>query len=277
MGERPVRQPTSRGGADDRATTVGVVASLLGVTVRTLHHWDEIGLARPSERSAAGYRIYTAEDVARIHRVRVYRDLGVSLEEIARLLDADAEEAARSLLHQRDRLRGRVRELERMAEALERLARARQEGVLLSAREQIDVFGAHWQPSWAARARERWGATRQWAQFAERAANRTAEDWRLVAQRVRALDADLAEAVRTGVAPASTEANALAERHRESMGAYFDCTHSMQVILAQTNVDDPGFRAHYDGIASGLAVWLRDAVNANARAHGVDPENALWE
>src|SRR5699024_2103195 len=62
------------------AKTVGAVASLVGVTVRTLHHWDEIGLAGPSERTAAGYRLYTAADVARIHRVLVYRELGVSLD-----------------------------------------------------------------------------------------------------------------------------------------------------------------------------------------------------
>lgn len=260
-----------------RARTVGVVASLVGVTVRTLHHWDEIGLAGPSGRTAAGYRIYTAADISRIHRVLVYRELGVSLEEIARLLEADADEAADSLIQQRDRLRERIRTLELMAQALDRMAEARQKGVLLSAEEQVAAFGEHWRPAWAAQARERWGHTRQWAQFAERAAEKTAEDWRLVTAEVRALDADLVEALRAGVEAGSREANALAERHRASMGVYFGCTHSMQVILGQTNVDDPGFRAHYDGLAPGLSVWLRDVINANARAHGVDPRTAVWE
>lgn len=257
--------------------TVGAVASLVGVTVRTLHHWDEIGLAVPSERSTADYRLYTAPDIARIHRVLVYRELGVSLEEIAQLLEADAEEATETLLQQRDRLRERIRKLDRMADALDRMAEARREGVLLSAEEQVAIFGADWQPSWAVQARERWGDTRQWAQFAERAAERTAEDWRQIAKEVAALNADLVEALRAGSEPGSQEANDLAERHRGSIGVYFDCTHSMQVILGQTNVDDPGFRAHYDGLAPGLAVWLRDAINANARAHCVDPEKVVWE
>ncbi|WP_431872697.1 MerR family transcriptional regulator [Nocardiopsis eucommiae] len=253
------------------------MAALVGVTVRTLHHWDEIGLAGPSERSASGYRIYTASDIARIHRVIVYRELGVSLEEVARLLEADAEEATETLLQQRDLLRGRIRKLGRMVDALDRMAEARREGVLLSAEEQVAIFGADWRPSWAAQARERWGDTRQWAQFAERAAERTAEDWRQVAKEVSELNAALADALRAGVEPGTREANVLAERHRGSMGVYFDCTHSMQVILGQTNVDDPGFSAHYDGLAPGLAVWLRDAINANALAHGVDPGTAEWE
>ncbi|WP_017589455.1 MerR family transcriptional regulator [Nocardiopsis ganjiahuensis] len=259
------------------AMTVGAVASLVGVTVRTLHHWDEIGLAVPSGRTAAGYRLYTAPDIARIHRVLVYRELGVSLEETARLLDADADEAAESLLHQRDRLRERIRRLERMADSLDRMVEARQEGVLLSAEEQVEIFGENWQPSWAAGARERWGDTAQWAQFAERAAERTAEDWQRIAESVEALNADLSEALRAGVEPGSERADVLAERHRASMGAYFDCTHSMQVIIGRMNVDDPAFRANYDSIEPGLAVWLRDAIDANARAHGVDPETAVWE
>lgn len=259
------------------AKTVGAVASLVGVTVRTLHHWDEIGLAGPSERTAAGYRLYTAADIARIHRVVVYRELGVSLEETARLLDADADEATESLLRRRDELRERIRKLEGMADALDRMAAARKEGVLLSAEEQVEIFGKHWQPSWAEGARERWGDTRQWAQFAERAADRTAEDWQRIAEEVETLNADLSEALRAGVGPGSERADALAERHRGSMGAYFDCTHSMQVILGRLNVDDPAFRANYDGIEPGLAVWLSEAINANARAHGVDPEHAAWE
>ncbi|MBQ1083546.1 MULTISPECIES: MerR family transcriptional regulator [unclassified Nocardiopsis] len=259
------------------ARTVGAVAAFVGVTVRTLHHWDEIGLAGPSERSAAGYRLYTASDVARIQRVLVYRELGVSLEETAKLLEADADEAADSLVNQRDQLRARIHRLERMADALDRLAEARREGVLLPPEEQVEIFGDTWRPSWAAQAREQWGDTAQWAEFAERAADRSAEDWRRIAAGVEALHADLAQAVREGVEPGSRRADALAERHREAMSEYFDCTHSMQVILGRTNVDDPGFRSNYEAIEPGLSVWLRDAIDANARAHGVDPETAAWE
>ncbi|MCP2267382.1 TipAS antibiotic-recognition domain-containing protein [Promicromonospora thailandica] len=82
---------------------------------------------------------------------------------------------------------------------------------------------------------------------------------------------------RAGVRPGSAAANELAERHRASVGAYFDCAHSMQVCLGRPFVTDPGYRAFYDGVAPGLAVWLRDVVDANARAHGVDPEAAVWE
>ena len=269
--------PDTPDAASPDGLTVGAAASVVGVTVRTLHHWDEVGLATPSRRTRGGHRLYTAADVARLQRIQVYRALDVPLAEIAALLDAPADSADRSLREQRDQVRARISELEQSAEALDRLIEARASGIRLTAEEQVATFGERWQPSWSLEARERWGDTPQWAQHAERSAERTAEDWKDVAATVEALHADLAAALRAGVEPGSDRANALAERHRASMSTYFDCTRSMHVCLGRTFVTDPGFRASFDAIAPGLAPWLRDVIDAAARADGLDPETATWE
>lgn len=256
--------------------TVGGAASVVGVTVRTLHHWDELGLARPSQRTPGGHRLYDAADVARLHRVRVYRELGLPLADIAALLDAPADDAEESLRRQRDEVREHIGRLQRSADALDRMIEARRSGVLLSAEEQVAIFGEQWRPEWTAEARERWGDGEQWAQYAERAADRGPEDWRRITADVEALHADLAAALRAGVPPGSAAANDLAERHRASVGAYFDCTVPMHVCLGRTYVTDPGFRSFYDDLEPGLAAWLRDIIDANARERGVDPEAAVW-
>ncbi|ONM48210.1 MerR family transcriptional regulator [Nocardia donostiensis] len=256
--------------------TVGVVAQLVGVTVRALHHWDAIGLVRPSERTDSGYRFYTAADLARIHRVLLYRELGVPLTEIGALLDAPAADGADALRRQRDQLRERIARLQRMGGALDRMIEARESGILLSAEEQVAIFGEHWQPSWVGEARKRWGDTPQWTQYAERAAHRTAEDWQEIAGAVEALNAELAAAHRAGVVPGSERANALAERHRASIGVYFDCTHAMQVCLGRTYATDPEYVAFYDTIEPGLSTWLHHIIDANARKNGIDPETATW-
>jgi hypothetical protein len=62
--------------------TVGELARLAGVTVRTLHHYDRIGLVRPSARTSAGYRSYDVHDLDRLQQVLVYRELGFPLEEV---------------------------------------------------------------------------------------------------------------------------------------------------------------------------------------------------
>jgi DNA-binding transcriptional MerR regulator len=74
---------------DDTAYTVGALAKASGITVRTLHHWDAIGLLVPAERAGNGYRRYGAADVARLYRILALRRLGLSLEEIAAALDRE--------------------------------------------------------------------------------------------------------------------------------------------------------------------------------------------
>src|SRR3954464_14032056 len=87
---------------------VGEVAALAGVTVRTLHHYDRIGLLSPSVRTAAGYRRYTPSDLDRLHQVLVYRELGFPLEEIATLLDDPGADPAEHLRRQHRLLRDRL-------------------------------------------------------------------------------------------------------------------------------------------------------------------------
>jgi DNA-binding transcriptional MerR regulator len=256
--------------------TVGATASAVGVTVRTLHHWDATGLVRPSGRSTGGYRLYSAADVARVHRVLIYRELGLPLADIGALLDAPASDATVPLRTQRAQLAEHIRRLQRMVEAVDRMIEATSAGILLSAEEQVAIFGEHWQPAWVTEAHDQWGDTAQWAQYAERTAGRTAEDWRQVTENTTTLEGDLAAAKRAGVIPGSAEGNTLAERHRASIGVYFHCTHSMHVCLGRKYVAEPGFTAHYDAIEPGLTQWLRDLVDANARARGVDPETATW-
>ncbi|MBB5791212.1 TipAS antibiotic-recognition domain-containing protein [Jiangella mangrovi] len=271
---------TSPGPDDERGDdglTVAATAALVGVTVRTLHHWDAVGLVSPSGRTASGYRLYDAAAVARIHRVLVYRELGLPLERIAELLDEPSLSAAVPLRDQREQLVARIDRLRGMVDAVDRMIEAEEGGVLLTPEEQVALFGTDWRPEWAGQARERWGDTPQWRQFAERSATRTADDWREIAAGVTALYEDLAAAHRDGVAPGSPAANALAERHRASIGAYFDCTHAMHVALLRCQADDPEFVAHYEQFGAGLAGWLREVVDANAAAHGVDPATATWE
>ncbi|MCX4744074.1 MerR family transcriptional regulator [Kitasatospora sp. NBC_01287] len=257
--------------------TVGRVAALVGVSVKTLHHWDGIGLVRPSERTRAGYRVYSGEDVARIHRVLVYREIGFPLAEIGRILDDPAAGARDHLRRQRSQLAERISRLQHMLGAVDRMMAASNGGMRLTPEQQVEIFGADWQPAWVEEAQERWGDSAQWAQYAERAAEMEPQDWAEAAAATDALNADLAAACRAGLAPGSAAANALAERHRASVSRYFDCTHAMHVCQGRMFVEDPRFAEHYDAVAPGLARWLREVVFANALAHGVDPASATWE
>jgi DNA-binding transcriptional MerR regulator len=118
------------------------VAELAGVTVRTLHHYDEIGLVQPSARTAAGYRAYSAGDVERLREVLAYRRLGFGLREVADLVGDPSTDAVAHL----SRLRGLLLEqrdrADAMAAAIDRELEARAMGIRMTPEEQLEMFGA---------------------------------------------------------------------------------------------------------------------------------------
>ncbi|MFG3707422.1 MerR family transcriptional regulator [Micromonospora sp. NPDC047670] len=262
-------------GAD--GLTVGQVSTRLGVTVRALHHWDDIGLARPSLRTAAGYRLYTAGDLDRLHRIVVYRELGLDLDRIRTLLDDSTADVPGALRAQRTQIAQRIDRLQQLSAGLDRMIAAHERGLLLTAEQQAAIFGPQWNPDWPAQARQRYGDTTQWRQYAEGSASRGPEEWQAIADAVADLDRALADAMDAGVTPGSPEANHLVERHREVFTSYFPLTRQMQVCLGRMFEADPAFAAHYDGIRAGLAAWFRRSIDASARAHHIDPDTATWQ
>ncbi|MGW7286075.1 MerR family transcriptional regulator [Streptomyces sp. NPDC054847] len=262
---------------DAEGLTVGQASARLGVTVRALHHWDDIGLARPSLRTAAGYRLYTAGDLERLHRIVVYRELGLGLDRIRAVLDDSTADVPDALRTQRKQVTERIDRLQQLGAGLDRMIDAHERGLLLTAEQQAAILGPRWNPDWPVQARQRYGATTQWQQYAERSAARGPEEWQTVADAVADLDRALGDAMDAGVEPGSPEANQLVERHREVFASYFPLTRQMQVCLGRMYEADPGFAAHYDGIRAGLATWFRRIVDAAARAHGIDPDTATWQ
>ncbi|MFE9661875.1 MerR family DNA-binding transcriptional regulator [Streptomyces sp. NPDC005955] len=122
--------------------TVGRVAELAGVSVRTLHHYDQIGLVRPSARTASGYRAYAAGDVERLREVLAYRRLGFGLREIADLVDDPTTDAVAHLHRLRGLLLDQRDRAAAMVTALDRELEARAMGIDTAPEDQLKMFGA---------------------------------------------------------------------------------------------------------------------------------------
>ncbi|MFC9397427.1 MerR family DNA-binding transcriptional regulator [Streptomyces sp. NPDC057027] len=121
--------------------TVGRVAELAGVSVRTLHHYDEIGLVQPSARTSAGYRAYAAGDVERLREVLAYRRLGFGLREIADLVDDPTTDAVAHLHRLRGLLLDQRDRAAAMVTAIDREPEARAMGIRTTPEEQLKLFG----------------------------------------------------------------------------------------------------------------------------------------
>lgn len=102
---------------------VGTLASATGLTVRTLHHYDEIGLLSPSARTPSGHRLYDAHDVQRLQQIQSLRAVGFPLEEIRHLLSSRQVSAQRVIALHLEQLEQRIAEQQALAVRLQRLAR----------------------------------------------------------------------------------------------------------------------------------------------------------
>jgi MerR family transcriptional regulator, thiopeptide resistance regulator len=251
------------------ALTVGQVAEQLGVTVRTLHHYDEIGLLVPGERTPAGYRLYTAANLTRLQHVVVYRRLGFSLEEIAALLTeqaaADTGAVIGHLRRQRDAVMSRLDEMQDLVTAIDQALEKEMSGNKLTRQEQKELFGDSFSDDYAAEAQERWGETEAWQQSQGRTSKYTKEDWVEVKAETDAINAAFASAMADGEPPTSERAMDAAEQHRLNIhNRFYDLTPEFHRNLGDMYLADPRFTKGYEDIRPGLARYVRDAIHANA-------------
>ena len=247
--------------------SVGQVADLAGVTVRTLHHYGRIGLLEPADRSGAGYRQYSDQDLDRLQHILFYRELGFSLEDIASILDQPGASGGEHLRRQHELLQKRIARLTVMVKAVEKEMEAQNMGIQLSPEEKFEIFGPNYSDDYEAEAEQRWGETPAWEQSQSRTAAFTTADW----QRVKAdgddLNRRLAAAMTSGAASDSAEAMDLAEEHHRSIEVFYDCPYAMHRGLGDMYLADERFTRTYEDVAPGLAQWLRDAIHANADRH----------
>jgi len=234
--------------------------------VRTLHHYDQIGILSPGRQSPNGYRRYEDCDLDKLRQILFYRELGFPLEEVATILkDASADQSVH-LRRQHRLLRGRIARLERIAAVVEKEMEARQMGISLTPEERFQVFGDFEPEDYAEEAEKRWGDTDAYRQSQRRVVAYTKEDWQELKIQSADIDRRLAAALEAGAASDGEETMDLADEHRMHITRWFyDCGYDIHRSLGDMYVADPRFTACYEQIAPGLAQFLRDAIHANAR------------
>ncbi len=247
--------------------TVGQVAETFGVTVRTLHHYDEVGLVVPSERTHAGYRIYTDADLARLSTVVTYRRLGMPLDEVRALLDGDGT-AVEHLQRQRAAVVSRLDELGELVAAIDRALEREMNEQPATPEDLKELFGDGFGEEYEAEAQERWGETDAWAQSRSRTGRYTKADWAEVKTEMDAVHAAFVTAMESGEPATSEAAMDAAEAHRRHIhDRFYDVSYEFHRGLADMYLADPRFTKTYEDIAPGLTQYVHDAVHANADRH----------
>lgn len=237
--------------------TVGELAKRAGLTVRTLHHYEELGLLRPSGRSEAGYRRYGEADVLRLHRVLALRDAGLSLKAIAPLLDGEAPQPLGAVLQ------GQIEQIEAQLQAQEALLQT-----LRNAAKRLELHGDGGDALQVLldamairRVQERWFSPEQmralhrsWETIPEAERNAVEAEWpRLIRDARAAMDA--------GRDPAAPEVQALVRRwlslQKQFMAASPDMPR-MEATMKRMYAAEPEL-VRQSGVTPELLAYLRRA------------------
>lgn len=197
--------------------TVQQVNKLTGVSVRTLHHYDQIGLLKPAKITEAGYRLYDNAALARLQTILFFRELEFPLKQIKEFLDDPAFDPREALADQ-------IRLLEMRAEQLDKLIsharKIQKTGVIPM---DFSAFDHSKQDQYAAEAKKRWGKTDAYKEFEEKTAGQTQEQQNAAGDGLMAIFADLG-AIRTAD-PASPEAQQKVKELQDYITAhYYTCT-----------------------------------------------------
>jgi MerR family transcriptional regulator, thiopeptide resistance regulator len=251
--------------------TLGQVTQDFAVTARTLRHYDAIDLLRPTERTAAGYRLYSEHDLLRLQHIVVYRRLGFSLDEIAVLLDSTQGSLIEHLQRQQQTVQARIQELHHVLGNLEHALQKASNNMTITSEEMKELFGDSFDDNYAQEAHKAWGETDAWKQSAKRTASYSKKEWEEIKAENDQILARMVEAQQSGLLPNSAAAMDTAETHRLHIERWFyDITHEFHRNLSEIYVGDPRFTKTYDDVAPGLARFTRDAIHANADRHQPD-------
>lgn len=249
--------------------TVNELASLAGVSVRTLHHYDEIGLLRPAFTGDNRYRYYGEDELLRLQQILIHRELGMTLAEIGALLDAPGFDKVDALQRQRERLEEQAKRYAGMVRTIDRtIARLKGERKMKDAELYSGIVSPEKQIEYEAWLVSRYGPQMQAEiENSRRAMGDLTEEERAVRMgELKAVEDGLAEGLRRGVPPQALALDPLIERHRSWVAASWgrDCSPEAYAGLADM-YDHPDFRARYEAIETGFADYVIAAMKAWAR------------
>lgn len=244
--------------------TIGEAAQRAGISVRTFHHYDSIGLLSPSRVSQAGYRYYDEAAMMRLEQILFFRELGFALEEIRRMMTSPGYDARDALQKQKALL---IAKRERLDAMIARLERAQRE---MSA--EFEVFDMtkieQMKKQYEQEVRERWGDTQAYAESQKREAGYTAKDYDDIQAGMQALMGEFA-AVRA-LEPEDARVQALVKKWQDYITArFYPCTDEILKGLGQMYVADERFQKNIDQQGEGTALCMSRAIEAYCRTKGV--------
>ena len=228
-------------------------AEITGVSVRTLHYYDEIGLLTPAfVDKDTGYRFYDENSLQRIQEILFYRELDFSLKSIGEILSSPNYDKNRALQEQKHLLILKKERIERLISAIDGA---------MKGENVMKAFDSSEFEKYKAEAREKWGDTDAYREHAERTKNYSKRQWNDLAKGMDRILEEFALCMKKDETPDSEAAQNLVRMLQNHITEnYYLCTNEILAGLGQMYVADERFRKNIDKHAEGTAAFIRDAI-----------------
>lgn len=232
-------------------------AELTGVSVRTLHYYDEINLLKPAEIDENnGYRFYDRTALERMQEILFYRELDFPLKSICEILSSPDYDKQKALSEQKKLLILKKERLERIISAIDN---AEESEVVMKALNNNDYEVARKQ--YEAEAKERWGKTEAYKEHTEKTKDYSKDKWQYVMDGLDSIIGEFAECMKGGNAPDSKAAKALAEKLQKHItDNFYTCTKEILSSLGQMYIFDERFTRNIDKHGVGTAEFVNKAI-----------------
>lgn len=240
--------------------TVKQVAKLSGVSVRTLHHYDEVGLLKPACVGENGYRYYGREELLRLQQILFHRELGFSLEEIARVLDAKDFDRVAALKAHRSKLEAATRRYRQLVRTIDETLAALEGDAKMEDKAMYRGFDPKTQAEYEKELVEKGGPAMQARIDTAKAgqAGWSQPDFDAMQAEAEAIEAGMAKALVDGLPVDSSAVTALMRRQYDWIVKSWNQPAPAAAFkgLGEMYVSDARFRARYDGRQPGLADYM---------------------
>ena len=253
--------------------TVKQLAAASGVSVRTLHHYDEIGLLKPARVSGNGYRYYGTAELLRLQQILLHRELGIALQDIAALLDRPGMSRIAALRAQRERLLAQAERYTQLIATIDRTlallaTNPQPDRLTMRPKELYRGLSAQQQAGYETWLVDRYGADMRQVIDASNAhlAGQGKEGLRQQLEELAQVEAGLVECCRNGLPADSPQLQPWLARHRHWIAGMWNrpCTAAAYAGLAGLYLAHPDFRARYETLQAGFAEYLAAAMRAYA-------------
>ncbi|WNF21137.1 MerR family transcriptional regulator [Mesobacillus jeotgali] len=239
------------------------VAEFTGVSIRTLHHYDRIGLLTPEAVSTAGYRLYSEENLERLQQILVFKEMDLSLHEIKEIIDRPEFNRKENLIKHKKLLIAKKKRLEEMIITVERTIHSIEGGYHMAEKDMFQGFDMkeikEHQKKYSEEAKERYGKEAV-EKVEKKTAGYTADDWGNIQSKTDEIYRRLIAGMDQG--PEAPEVQqAVADWRQFITDHYYECTLEIYRGLGNLYVDDPRFTKNIDKYQLGLAAFFKEAIH----------------